>query len=121
MTDKVDWATIEYFDQAAIKIGTWIDSNNVRHNLYKRYVAIGGWDLSANGGWMEKALNLQGYKILHASGVFYRTDAPGVVSMVPGNQIDMVLTNNGQLLRVINNLANAQTGATMNLELVHAD
>ena len=102
-------------------MGTYIDVQGNPHNLYKRYVAIGAISLSPNGGYNEKTLGLQGYTILHTSGLLYRSDVPGVISIVPGGEFNMVWTNGGNTLRIINNLSAAQTNAILRLELVYID
>ena len=121
MSQKIDWTTMEYFDQSATIIGTYVDAQNNTHHLYKRYVQIGGWNLSPNGGYMEKALNLQNYTLMHSSGILYRSDVPTVRSIVPGGEFTMVWTSSGQTLRLINNLSVAQTNAILQLELVYRD
>lgn len=121
MSYKIDYTTIKYYDQSAVVMGAYIDSQGNSHNLYKRYVSIGGISISPNGGFTEKTLNLQGYTILHTSGLLYRSDVPTVISIVPGGEFGMVWTNSGQTLRIVNNLSTTQSNATLRLELVYID
>ena len=120
-SDKIDFESIKYPDQSAIIIGTYVDAQNNTHHIYKRYVQVGGWNIGANGGFMEKNLNLQSYTIMHTSGILYRSDVATVMSILPGGEFSMVWTNSGQTLRIVNHLASAQVNAILQLAIVYRD
>lgn len=91
-------------------IGTYIDNNNKKHDLYRIYYAF--TDTIAAGGFVNHNIGLSDCNILSVNFNLYRTDAAGVINIAnePG-LFSVVFTLNGDYIRVINNSANAQNSA----------
>ena len=109
-SDKIDWTTLERTVFQRNLIGTYIDNNNKKHDLYRIYYAF--TDTIAAGGYVAHNVALSDCYILSADFNLYRTDAAGVINIANDSGIfAVVFTDNGNYLRVMNNLNQAQTSA----------
>lgn len=110
MSDKIDWTTLERTVLQRNLIGTYIDNNNKKHDLYRIYYAF--TDNIAAGGYVAHNIGLSDCNIMAATFNLYRTDAAGVINVAnePGI-FNIVFTDNGNYIRIVNNSSQAQTSA----------
>ena len=116
-SDNIDCATLN--QGMGKKVGTYIDSNGVSHNIQKVMTKVVDFTTTAETPYSQYEVNLSGYTILSTKASLYRSDTPNVIN-TEGEDFYAVFTGSGKFIRFYYK-GPAQNNATIYMEITYMD
>lgn len=117
MSYIIDCATLRQWTPK--KVGIYIDSNSVSHNIYKVMAKVVDFTTTADNPYRQYNVGLSGYTILSTNASLYRSDAPTVIN-TEGEDFYVVFTASGDYIRFYYK-GPTQSGATICMEITYMD
>lgn len=119
-SQKIDFSTVNFPDGIAQIIGSYTDSNNVTHNIYKKILKKTDYTTTANDPYKQYTVDLASYTILSTELSLYRTDSPAVINTT-GKDLEGIYIGSGDHLRVYYHGGPTQTNATIYITITYMD
>lgn len=118
--DKMDLSTMGYNNTNAVVIGSFVDSNNISHTIYRKMYKFTNYTTNATDNYRQYQLDLANYTIVGSEVSLYRTDATGVIN-TSGTDLTAIFTGSGNYVRIYYYGGAAQTNATVYLTVDYMD